>query len=154
VREGWVTQTQGNTTDFSFIEADIIKNAELFDVQEVAFDRFMAGEIINNLTNEGLELTDFGMGFVSMGPPTSELERLLSCKGIAHNGNPVLDWMSANVVTRKDPAGNIKPDKEASSEKIDGIVAIIMALGRTMATREQAKKSPYERRGLRTLSAP
>lgn len=153
VREGWVTQTQGNTTDFAFIQAGILKAAEDFDLQEVAFDRFMAGEIINNLMDEGLEITDFGMGFVSMGPPTAELERLLTCKGIAHNGNPVLDWMSSNVVTRKDPAGNIKPDKEASSEKIDGIVAIIMALGRTMATREPNKKSPYEKRGLRTLSA-
>lgn len=151
VREGWVKQTQGNTTDYAFIQADILANAEVFDVQEVAFDRHLAGEIINNLMDEGLTVTDFGMGFISMGGPTAELERLLVSKGIAHNGNPVLDWMSGNVVTRKDPAGNIKPDKEASSEKIDGIVALIMCIGRTMMTKEASKPSPYEKRGLRTV---
>lgn len=91
------------------------------------------------------------MGFISMSSPTAELERLLVSKGIAHNGNPVLDWMSGNVVIRRDPAGNMKPDKEASTEKIDGIVALIMAVGRTMITKEPEKKSPYNTRGLRSL---
>lgn len=155
VKEGWIRETQGETTDFKFIEADIIARAEMFDLTEITFDRTFAGEIVNNLMEElGAErVTTFGQGFMSMGAPTSELERLLIKQAIFTEGNPVLDWMSSNVVVRTDPAGNLKPDKEASEEKIDGIVAVIMALGRFMANREPVKKSPYEGRGLRSLSA-
>jgi len=152
VREGWIKQTPGNTTDFAFIKADIVKNAALFDIKEIAFDRTFGGEIINELMAEGMTVVDFGQGFFSMATPTAELERLVVTHGIAFNDNPVLTWMSANVVVRKDPAGNMKPDKEVSEEKIDGIVAILNALGRLMATREPEKKSPYLTRGMRTLS--
>lgn len=152
VKDGWIKPTPGQTTDFDFIEQDIIANAKKFDIEEVAFDRVFAGEIINHLMAEGMTVVDYGQGFISMGPPTAEFERLLIRKAIQHNGNPVLDWMSANVVVRTDPAGLMKPDKEASEEKIDGIVAILMALGRQMRTKEPDKKSPYEKRGLRTLN--
>ncbi len=152
VNGGYIIETPGNTTDFDFIEHDIIKNSKRFKIEQIAFDRTFAGEIINHLMEEGLEVIDFGQGFLSMGPPTAELERLLLKKHIAHDGNPVLDWMSANVVIRKDPAGNMKPDKLESEEKIDGIVALIMAIGLTMAKVDPKKKSPYEKRGMRTLS--
>ena len=152
VNEGWIIETPGNTTDFDFIEHDILKAAGDFQIEEMAFDRTFAGEIINHLMEEGLTIIDFGQGFLSMGPPTSELERLIIKKEIVLPFNPVLDWMSANVVTRKDPAGNLKPDKENSEDKIDGIVALIMALGLTMVKIDPKKKSPYEKRGMRSLS--
>lgn len=153
IKEGWITQTPGNTTDYAFIEVDILKKATMFDVQEIAFDRTFGGEIITNLMEEGMTVVDFGQGFFSMGTPTAELERLIVKHAIAFNTNPVLTWMSANVVTRRDPAGNMKPDKEASEEKIDGIVATLNALGRALATRESTTKTPYNKRGIRVLSS-
>lgn len=152
VKEGWIVETPGNTTDFDFIEWDILVSSKQFQIEQIAVDRTFAGEIVNHLMAAGLEIIDFGQGFMSMGSPTAELERLLTAKEIYHNGNPVLDWMSSNVVIRKDPAGNMKPDKDNSPEKIDGIVALIMAIGLTLARRDPKKKSPYEKRGMRSLS--
>lgn len=152
IREGWITETPGDTTDFKFIEHDVVQNAGTYDVSEIAFDRTFAGEIISNLMEEGMEVVDFGQGFLSMGPPTAEFERLLVSKQIAILNNPVLDWMSGNVVIVKDPAGNMKPDKARSPEKIDGIVAAIMAQGRQMAVKKPKKKTPYNERGLRSVS--
>jgi len=91
-------------------------------------------------------VAQFGQGFASMSSPTKELEKLVLGANIAHGNNPVLAWMADNVVVRQDPAGNLKPDKEKSIEKIDGIVALIMALDR--ATRQESHRSVYEERGV------
>ena len=152
VEQGFIKETPGNTTDFKFITKDILAANSEFEIEQIAFDRTFAGEIVNELSEAGLEVIDFGQGFMSMGSPTAELERLLTCQEIHHNGNPVMDWMSANVVIRRDAAGSMKPDKENSEEKIDGIVALIMAIGLTLAKIDPKKKSPYEKRGMRTLS--
>ena len=85
-----------------------------------------------------------------MAPPTEELERLVLAGQLGHGGNPVLRWNASNVVVRSDPAGNLKPDKERSTERIDGIVALIMALGRAIH-RVEDKPSVYEHRGVITL---
>jgi phage terminase large subunit-like protein len=84
-----------------------------------------------------------------MSPPMKELETLILSKRIAHGGNPVLNWMADNLVAKTDPAGNIKPDKEASREKIDGMVAMIMGLDR--ALRHENAGSVYEERGILTV---
>ena len=84
-----------------------------------------------------------------MSPPMKELEKLILSEKLAHGNNPVLNWMADNLVARQDPAGNIKPDKEKSREKIDGMVALIMALDR--ALRHERSGSVYEGRGLLTL---
>lgn len=152
VSQGHIRTTPGNTTDFSFIQHDILERAAMFNIKELAFDRHFAGEIVNSLQNEGINLVEFGMGFVSMGSPTAEFERLVIAKQLRHNNNPVLNWNVANLVVRRDPAGNIKPDKDASINRIDGAVALIMALGRTMAKGELKKPSPYEKRGLRSIN--
>jgi phage terminase large subunit-like protein len=128
-----LTPTEGNTTDFKFIEAHILRIARIYDLQEVAFDRTFAGEIIRNLTDEGVQCVEFGQGFYSMGPPTAELMRKLLANELQHGGDPIATWCASNVTVRTDPAGNEKPDKERSIEKIDAIVALIMAIGRTMA---------------------
>jgi phage terminase large subunit-like protein len=88
-------------------------------------------------------------GYKDMSPPSKELYKLLMAREINHGGNPVLRWMAQNVVMRNDPAGNIKPDKEKSTEKIDGIVAAIMALDR--AIRCESPDSVYDGRGLLNL---
>ena len=132
VRDGVITATPGNATDFGFIEREILELASEFDVRECAYDRVFAGEIVQHLMAEGLTMVPFGQGFLSMGAPTAELHRLLLAKRIAHYGDPVTRWCASNVTVAADAANNLKPDKERSIERIDGVVAILDALGRAM----------------------
>jgi len=145
--QGFLTATPGNATDFAFIEAEIIALAGRFDLRELAYDRTFAGEIVQHLQDEGINLVQFGQGFLSMAAPTAELERLAVSRLLWHGGHPVLRWNASNVAVRHDPAGNIKPDKERSSERIDGIVALCNALGRAMLRDESAGRSVYQARG-------
>jgi phage terminase large subunit-like protein len=101
--------------------------------REIAFDRTFAGEIVQNLNDQGIEMVQFGQAFLSLAAPTAELERLVISRALWHGGHPVLRWNASNVAVRQDPAGNIKPDKERSRERIDGISAVVNALGRAMA---------------------
>ena len=100
-----------------------------------------------NLDGAGFTVVPFGQGYASMSPPTKELLKLVLEERIAHGGHPVLRWMVDNVTVRTDPAGNIKPDKEKSTEKIDGAVALIMALDRAIR-HENDGLSVYDERGL------
>lgn len=145
--QGLLTATPGNATDFAFIEAEIVSLAGRFDLRELAYDRTFAGEIVQHLQDEGINLVQFGQGFLSMAAPTAELERLAVSRQLWHGGHPVLRWNASNVAVRHDPAGNIKPDKERSSERIDGIVALCNALGRAMLRDESAGRSVYQARG-------
>lgn len=147
-REGYITLTPGNVIDYDFIFAQIEADAKMFRLAEIAFDRWGAARVANELQKKGLTLVEFGQGFASMNPPMKELERLVLQHQLAHGNNPVLTWMADNVVALQDPAGNIKPDKAKSREKIDGIVALIMALDRAMRTRGSGI-SVYETRGVR-----
>ncbi|QFG38460.1 terminase large subunit [Paracoccus pantotrophus] len=145
--QGFLVATPGNATDFAFIEAEIVSLAGRFDLRELAYDRTFAGEIVQHLQDEGIPLVQFGQGFLSMAAPTAELERLAVSRLLWHGGHPVLRWNASNVAVRHDPAGNIKPDKERSSERIDGIVALCNALGRAMLRDESAGRSVYQARG-------
>jgi phage terminase large subunit-like protein len=146
VRQGYIKTTPGNVIDYAFILAQIDEDAQQFDLKEIAFDRWGASKIVQELTDRGLEVVGFGQGFQSMTSPSKELEKLILARKLAHGGNPVLAWMMSNVVMRSDPAGNMKPDKEKSREKIDGVVATIMGLDR--ATRQSSGTSVYENRGV------
>lgn len=151
VRNGYLTATHGNVIDYEFILAQVDADAQAYDIQEVAFDRWGASRIQTQLMDRGGDewLVQFGQGFASMSPPMKELEKLILGHKIAHGNNPVLNWMAANLVADTDAAGNIKPDKQRSREKIDGMVALIMALDR--ATRQRPVESVYEARGVREL---
>lgn len=152
VRQGYIMATPGNVIDYEFILAEIDELAQRYDIREIAFDRWGAAQIQTKLQVMGGEdwLIQFGQGFASMNAPTKELERLIGGGRLAHGGNPVLTWMAGNVVASKDAAGNIKPDKAKSSEKIDGIVALIMALDR--ATREKPDDgSVYDEQDIKVL---
>ena len=109
-------------------------------MQELAYDRVFAGEIVQNLMTEGLELVPFGQGFMSMAAPTAEIERMVLGEILNHGDNPVMAWNASNCVIRKDPAGNMKIDKERSNEKVDGMVALAMAVGRAM--QEESASEP------------
>ncbi len=131
--QGHLIATEGNTTDFKFVENAILDLAREYDILELAYDRTFAGEIIRNLTDEGMTLVEFGQGFLSMGPAAAEFMRRVLARELQHGGDPIADWCASNVTVRTDPAGNIKPDKERSIERIDPIVAAIMAVGRSLA---------------------
>lgn len=150
VRQGLITATPGNVIDYGYILAQIDEDAQRYDVAQIAFDRWGATRIVQDLADAGMEVVGFGQGFGSMSAPMKELEKLVLSEQIRHGGNPVLTWMAGNLVAREDPAGNIKPDKQKSTEKIDGIVALIMGLDRAIR-REGPGASVYEERGVLIL---
>lgn len=123
---------------------------KLYQIKEIAFDRWGAAKLRADMEARGWTLVQFGQGFASMSSPMKELERLVTEKKIIHGGHPVLSWMAENTVARMDSAGNIKPDKEKSREKIDGIVALIMALDRAIRWRDSM--SHYERHNVRAIA--
>ncbi|MGH3850018.1 MAG: terminase large subunit, partial [Pseudonocardiaceae bacterium] len=124
--------------------------ASLYQIKELSIDRWNSTQLQTQLQGDGLTVVQFGQGFASMSAPTKELEKLILAQRVNHGGHPVLRWMASNLSVKQDPAGNLKPDKASSSEKIDGLVALIMALGRAMV-QPAAKKSIYEERGLTTV---
>jgi len=149
VTQGFISTTPGQVIDYDYILAQIKKDAADFDLQEVAFDRWGAAKLTNDLQKEDITVVQFGQGYASMNAPMKELERMILEHKIAHGNNPVLTWMAGNLVASEDPAGNIKPDKAKSTEKIDGMVALVMALDR--ATRHAEPTSVYETRGIRLI---
>ena len=102
--------------------------------------------LVQNLIDEGLTMVPFGQGYKDMSPASKEFYKIMLEGKLIHGGNPVLRWMASNVVVDTDPAGNIKPTKAKSIEKIDGIVALIMAMGRAILN--QNPGSVYDERGL------
>lgn len=150
VRQGLIQTTPGDVLDYGFILASIDDDAQQFDIMEMAFDRWGATLIYQQLEERGMTVVQFGQGFQSMSPPMKELERMVLGNQIAHGNHPVATWAAGNLVAREDPAGNIKPDKEKSTEKIDPMVMMIMALDR--ATRNEGDNgSVYEERGVLTI---
>jgi phage terminase large subunit-like protein len=133
---GFLQATPGNVTDYAFIQAQIIADAARFSIREIAFDRTFAGEIVQGLMNEGLAMVQFGQGFMSMSAPTAELLRLVKARQLYHGGHPVLRWCASNLAVQTDPAGNMKPDKARSTERIDGVVALCNAMGRALMPEE------------------
>ena len=146
-KQGYIMATEGNVIHYDFIEKFIIYLSEKYHILEIAVDRWNATQMIQNLEGEGFTIVPFGQGFSSMSAPTKEFYRLLMEGRIIHGGNPVLRWMAGNVVIDTDPAGNIKVTKAKSKEKIDGIVAAIMALDRCIRQEGQSG-SVYDERGL------
>lgn len=150
-KQGWLQTTPGDAVDYSFIKAQILQDAQNFKLVDFNIDRlFQAHQLAMELTDEGLTVIGLGQGFLSMAVPVKEFERRLLARKINHGGNPVLKWMADNVAVKQDPAGNLKVDKANSQGKVDGIVALIMALDRAMR-REQTPRSVYEERGIINL---
>ena len=146
-KQGYIMSAEGNVIHYDFIEKFIMYLSEKYHILEIAVDRWNATQMIQNLEGEGFTIIPFGQGFSSMSAPTKEFYRLLMEGRIIHGGNPVLRWMAGNVVIDTDPAGNIKVTKAKSKEKIDGIVAAIMALDRCIRQEGQSG-SVYDERGL------
>jgi phage terminase large subunit-like protein len=145
VPNGWLRTTPGNVTDYGFIEAQIMEDLDEFDIQEIAYDPWAAQQLVTNLINGGAPMVTMRQGFASMSAPTKDLQRLLKLGSklnedgipenplIRHGGNPIMRWQIDNFAVVLDPAGNVKPDKANAGDKIDGVVALIMALSRALA---------------------
>lgn len=144
--EGNIYATEGNVVDYRYIEKTIKDIASKYVIKEIAYDRYNATQIILNLQDEGLTMVPFGQGFKDMSPPTKVILSEVLHHNIIHNNHPVLRWNFENVYVKTDAAGNLKPDKEKSTEKIDGAVAAIMAYDR--ATKHTESGSVYDDRGL------
>jgi phage terminase large subunit-like protein len=150
-KQGFLKTTEGNVVHYGFIEAFIEELGTQYNIKEIAFDRWGAVQMTQNLEGLGFTVVPFGQGFKDMSPPTKELMKLTLEEKIAHGGHPVLRWMMDNIFIRTDPAGNIKPDKEKSTERIDGAVALIMALDRALRCGAVNNGSVYDERGLLML---
>ena len=144
---GQVIATEGNVIHYGYIERFIEELGEKYHIKEIAFDRWGAVQMTQNLEGMGFTVVPFGQGYKDMSPPTKELMKLVLEQKIAHGGNVPLRWMMDNVFVRTDPAGNIKMDKEKSTERIDGAVATVMALDRAIRN-QGTTDSIYNDRGI------
>lgn len=143
---GHLVVTPGNVTDYEWIKADILAACKRFNVKEIAFDRWNSSQLVNDLMEAGVNMVAFGQGYGSMTAPMKELMRLVLSHGIEHN-DPLLTWAMGNLVADTNPAGDIKPAKDKVKEKIDPVVALVMAIGRSMVMDGQGP-SVYEERGV------
>ena len=150
-REGALILTDGNVVDYDAVRAFINDIAEVYQIKEIGFDPFAGTQISNQLTQDGHKVVAFRQGFISMNAPTKELERITLGGVFSHGGHPVLRWNASNVAVETDAAGNLKPSKNKSTEKIDGIVSLIMGIGGVMARDLGAGRSVYESAGLFTV---
>ena len=142
-KQGLFHITEGNVVDYNFVRKTINELGEQFHILEIGVDRWNATQLITDLEGDGFIMVPIGMGFKDMSPGMKELYKLLLEGKVNHGGNPVLRWMAGNVVAEVDAAENIKPSKKKSTEKIDGIVALIMAIDR--AVRHAQGGSVYDR---------
>lgn len=130
--QGALTLTEGDVIDYGAIIEALESDRDRLEIVEIAFDPWGATQLSQTLQDRGWPLVQFRQGFASLAAPTAEFLRLVSAGHFHHGGNPVARWEAANLITRTDPAGNLKPDKGKSMDKIDGIVAAIMALDRAI----------------------
>lgn len=131
-QQGHLEATEGNVVDYDVIRERVRDLADRYRITEIAYDRWNASQLVTQLQGDGATLVPFGQGFQSMSAPCKELEKLVIGAKLRHGNHPVLSWMAANTVLVTDAADNWKPAKNKSKERIDGIVALLMALGRAM----------------------
>lgn len=145
--QGHIQTAEGNFVHYAFIEKFIEKLGHKYNIKEIAFDRWGAVQMTQNLEGLGFTVVPFEQGFKDMSPSSKELMKLTLEEKLAHGGHPVLRWMMDNIPIRTDSTGNINPDKEKSTEKGDGAVATVMALDRAIR-RSGVSNSVYDDRGI------
>ncbi|MFI0469285.1 terminase large subunit [Saccharopolyspora sp. 5N102] len=147
-RQGLLTVTPGNVADYDWIKLQIERDMDAFDVRSIGFDPWNATQLTNDLAEAGAPLVKVRQGFVTLSPPLKELQRLLLAGTeerplLRHGGNPAWRWQVDNLAVTTDPAGNVKPDKANSGDKIDAVAALVNALSEAM-TRKPVARSAYE----------
>jgi phage terminase large subunit-like protein len=132
IRDEYIEATSGQVIDYDVIRKRINELGQRYSIRQIALDRWNATQLATQLDGDSFEMVAFGQGYASMNAPTKKLEELVLSGRIAHGGHPVLRWMAGNVSLEKDAADNWKPSKKKSIERIDGIVALVMAVGLAM----------------------
>ncbi|HLZ10570.1 MAG TPA: terminase TerL endonuclease subunit, partial [Chloroflexota bacterium] len=148
VQQGFITATPGETIDYDVVRAHIDRAGSLYKLKELAFDPWGAYEMAQKLDKSGVTVIPVRQNFENMSPPTKELAKLVLDKSVEHGNNPVLRWMADNVVVIQDENENVRPSKKRSKQRIDGMTALILALGR--AQRHEGG-SVYDEREVRVL---
>jgi phage terminase large subunit-like protein len=149
IRNGQIEATPGNVTDYRFVRKQIVEVCKNFQVIDIGYDPWNATHLATQLQDEdGLKMIEFGQTIKNLNEPSQYLESLVIQHKLRHGGHPVLRWMASNVEVKTDPSGNIRPVKPPHKNplKIDGIIALVMALGRQIVSREAV--SAYEDRGI------
>jgi phage terminase large subunit-like protein len=132
INDGYIITTPGNVTDYNILKHEIMQIAEMYDICSVGYDRWNSSQLVIDLLEEGLPFEKFGQGFGSMNAPTKEYQRLMLTNSINVGKNPVSRWHNSNIELDVNPAGDIKITKAKSTEKVDGMIALIMAMGEKM----------------------
>jgi len=135
--DGYLSSTPGNVTDYDVIEAEVIDDSQSFDIAELGFDPHQATQLSSHLLEEGVPMVQVAQSIKTLNEPMKELERLVLSGRFVHDGNPVLEWMISNVVCHVNAKDEIYPRKEFPENKIDGVVAILIALNRWLAKEEE-----------------
>jgi phage terminase large subunit-like protein len=128
IKSGFIKTTSGNVVDYGFIRQEIVRLRDRYDIKEIGFDPWNANQIALDLSDDGLTMVEVRQGFKTMSPAMKELEKLIVGKELEHGGNPALRWMFGNMAVKKDENENIRPVKDKSTERIDGIVAMVNAI--------------------------
>lgn len=143
-RRDWaLVTTEGNVVDYDFVKDQIRKDAETFQVQSVGFDPWNALQVMLQLQGEGMPVAKVQQGYLTLSGPSKELERMLLDRDFVHGGHPILRWCAQNVAVERDAAGNIKPSKAKSTERIDGIAALVTALALALGAVEDGSLNDY-----------
>tara|TARA_R110002153_G_scaffold2086_7_gene10205 strand:- start:3537 stop:4169 length:633 start_codon:yes stop_codon:yes gene_type:complete len=121
--------TPGNVTDYNYVKAKIFEVYEKYKVQSIAFDRWNSSQLVIECIENGVKMSAFGMGYKSLSPAAKEIEAKVLTQDLIYFNDPLIRWQFSNVQLEIDPAGNIKPNKAKSSDKIDTIMAMCMAIG-------------------------
>jgi phage terminase large subunit-like protein len=150
IADGWLTQTAGETTDFSMIEEAILECCASFEVQAVTYDPWSATQLAQRMMERNVPMVEYPMTVSTMSEPTKAVDVTMREHRFRHDGNPVLAWCLSNVVGHRDAKDNIFPRKELPEHKIDGAIALIMALGQqTVRSAQESLPTIYQ--GDRTL---
>ena len=147
VRQELIEARPGNITDYDVVRDRIKELADEFSIKEIGYDPFNALQLVTQLETDGLKMIPVRQGMLSMSPPSKHLEVAVRSHAIRHGGNPVLRWCASNAAAVRDSNDNVRPDKKRSSEKIDGITALVIALSR-MIVQTEVPESVYEKRGI------
>ena len=143
--QGWMLPTEGNTTDYDKVRADIDGIANRYGLVELRVDRtFQGAQLCTQLMADGVNVVAFGQGFYSMAAPTKAVIEMATAGALCHGGNPVLRWMASNASVEMDAAGSLKFSKRKSAEKIDGIISATMAVAGVELSGAHRRGSFYE----------
>ena len=148
-KKGYMLTTPGNVIDYDFIEKEILRLRDLYDIQQIGYDPWNAMQTAVNLEDQGLTMVETRQGYKTMSPAMKEIEQLVMGKKLIHSGHPVLRWCVGNVQVKIDENENVRPVKGKGTERIDGLVAMINAMARAMLHEDTT--SVYETRGVITV---